>query len=43
VEHGRRLAAGLRASTLRILPGDGHVPTISRPAEVAALIEAAFA
>lgn len=36
---GRRLAAALPNARLAVLAGAGHVPTITRPAEVAALID----
>ena len=39
VEDGRALAAGLPNATLRVLTGSEHVPTMTRPSEVAALIE----
>lgn len=39
LENGRALAAGLSHSTLRVLAGSEHVPTMTRPGEIAALIE----
>ena len=39
LENGRALAAGLPNATLRVLAGTEHVPTVTRPAEIAALIE----
>jgi pimeloyl-ACP methyl ester carboxylesterase len=36
------LAAQLPDATLHVLPGAGHVPTLTHPAEVAAIIDAAF-
>jgi pimeloyl-ACP methyl ester carboxylesterase len=36
---GQALAAGLPNATLRVLAGTEHVPTMTRPREVAALIE----
>ncbi len=43
LEDGRALAAGIATSTLRILAGDEHVPTMTRPTEIAALIEESLA
>jgi pimeloyl-ACP methyl ester carboxylesterase len=39
IEDGRALAAGLPNATLRVLTGSEHVPTLTRPGEIAALIE----
>ena len=39
LEDGRALAAGLSHATLRVLAGSEHVPTMTRPGEIAALIE----
>jgi pimeloyl-ACP methyl ester carboxylesterase len=39
LEGGRALAAGLPSATLRVLTGSEHVPTMTRPGEIAALIE----
>jgi pimeloyl-ACP methyl ester carboxylesterase len=39
---GQRLAAGLPDAELHVLSGDEHVPTMTRPAEIAELIEARF-
>ena len=39
LEDGRALAAGLPNATLRVLTGSEHVPTLTRPGEIAALIE----
>lgn len=41
--YARALAEGLPQARLVVLPGVGHVPTLTRPAEVAAAIEAFFA
>jgi len=42
IESGRRLAAGLADATLHVLAGSEHVPTLTRPAEIAALIDERF-
>lgn len=42
VEDARWMAAEMPNAALHILPGAGHVPTMTRPAEVAAIINAAF-
>jgi pimeloyl-ACP methyl ester carboxylesterase len=42
LEGGRRLAAGLPDARLHVLSGDEHVPTLTRPHEIAGLIEARF-
>jgi pimeloyl-ACP methyl ester carboxylesterase len=39
LEDGRALATGLPNATLRVLTGTEHVPTMTRPGEIAALIE----
>jgi pimeloyl-ACP methyl ester carboxylesterase len=39
LEGGQALAAGLPNATLRVLAGSEHVPTMTRPREIAALIE----
>jgi pimeloyl-ACP methyl ester carboxylesterase len=39
LDDGRALAAGLPNATLRVLTGSEHVPTMTRPGEIAALIE----
>jgi len=38
VDGARAVAAALRRATLRVLDGDEHVPTMTRPAEIADLI-----
>lgn len=42
VADARWMAAEMPSAALHILPGAGHVPTMTRPAEVAAIIDAAF-
>jgi pimeloyl-ACP methyl ester carboxylesterase len=42
VEDARWLAGQMPHAELHILPGAGHVPTMTRPAEVAAIIDRAF-
>lgn len=42
VEDARRLAGQMPQAELHVLPGAGHVPTMTRPAEVAAIIDRAF-
>jgi pimeloyl-ACP methyl ester carboxylesterase len=37
------MAAALPNAGLHLIPGAGHVPTMTRPAEVAAAIDAFFA